>query len=372
MRIGVPKETLRHEHRVGLTPFSAARLVNQGHQVFVERDAGKDSHFRDEDYTEAGAMIVYRPDEAYGRADLVCRVSALAPQEVHDVVRGTTLLGFHHVAVAPREVIASLVEKEVSLVAYEMIEDAQGRRPILASQSEIAGKMVVQTAAHLLQHEEGGRGIILSGVAGVAPATVVVLGAGTVGLNAARAAVALGAHVIVLDWDPDRLRSVMGAASCHLVTALASRRNLRRYTRIADVVIGAVMIPGGRAPFLVTEDMVASMKPGAVILDVSIDQGGCVETSRPTSLDNPTFTVGGVIHYCVPNLTTNAPRTASRALGISSIRHICAIANEGLDAALELHPGLGRGVYIYKGRVTNKAAAEALGMEFTPLSELLP
>ncbi len=371
MRIGVPKETLRHEHRVGLTPFGVARLVHKGHQVFVERDAGRDSHFRDEDYVEAGASIVYRPEEAYGRADIVCRVSSIAPEEVQFLAPGTTLIGFHHMAVAPREVVSVMMEREISAIGYELIEDSAGRRPVLASQSEIAGRMAVSTAAELLQFERGGRGIILGGVAGVAPATVVVLGAGTVGRNAARTAVALGAHVIVLDWDPSRLREVMQAASCHLVTALASRRNLHRYTQIADVVIGAVMIPGGRAPFLVTEAMVAEMKEGSVILDISIDQGGCVETSRPTTLDNPTFQVNGVTHFCVSNLTTNAPRTASRSLAISAIAYVSEIAGEGLETALKTHPGMGLGAYLYRGRVTNQPAADAMGLDYTPLSDLL-
>ncbi len=373
MRIGVPKETLRHEHRVGLTPFAVSRLVNHGHQVYIERDAGKDSHFSDEDYTAAGATIVYRPEEAYGRADLVCRVSALGPEEVQFLTPGTTLLGFQHLAVAPKEVVNQLIEREVTVVGYEIVEGSHHSRPVLSALGEIAGRMVINTATTLLEHESGGRGIILGSVPGVAPATVVVLGGGTVGRTAAATATALGAHVIVLDMDIEHLRRVVDACQGHnIVTAVASKRNLARYTEIADVLIGAVMVPGGRSPYVVSEQMVASMKPGSAIIDVAIDQGGCVETSRPTTLDDPTFKVNGVTHFCVPNITTNAPRTASRALSISAIPHILEVANEGLDTALRNHAGLARGVYLYRGRMVNQLTAETLGLEHATLADLIP
>lgn len=374
MRIGVPRETLRHEHRVGLTPFGVSRFVHRGHEVYVERDAGKDSHFSDEDYVGAGATIVYRPEEVYGRAEVVCRVSSLNLEEVQLLAPGSTILGFHHLAVAPRPLLDQLLERQITAIGYELLEcdTEECRRPVLTSQSEIAGRLAVTMAARLLEHEEGGRGIILGGVAGVPPATVVILGAGTVGLTAAKVAGSLGAHVIVLDSNPQRLRVAISLCSQHLATAVASPRNLRRYTAIADVLIGAVMIPGGRTPYLVTEQMVGSMKRGSVILDVSIDQGGCVETSRPTSLDSPTFKVSGVTHYCVPNMTTNVPRTASRSLTIASITHLLTLADAGLDKALTFHPGLARGVYLYRGKIVNEAAARSLGLDHSMLEDLLP
>ena len=373
MRIGVPKERSCHEHRVGLTPFGVSRLVHQGHEVYVERDAGRDSHFSDEDYVGAGATIVYRPDEVYGRAELVCRVGNLDAEETRFLAPGTAVLGFHHLAVTPKRVLAELVEREITAIGYELVESDSGdcRRPVLTSQSEIAGRLAISMAARLLEHEEGGRGIILGNVPGVPPATVVILGAGTVGTTAAQVAAALGAHVIVLDSHLPRLREAVTAGAQHVVTALASPRNLRRYASIADVLIGAVMIPGGRTPYLVTEEMVTTMKRGSVIIDVSIDQGGCVATSRPTTPDSPTFQVSGVTHYCVPNMTTNVPRTASRALTISAINQIVGTANAGIDRALQAHPGLASGVYLYRGTMVNEAAAAAVGMKATALHEML-
>ena len=371
MRIGIPRETSRHEHRVGLTPFGVSRLVNLGHEVYIERGAGKDCHFTDEDYEEAGAHVVYSTDEAYQRAELVCRVGTLTAEDVERMPAGLTVAGFLHVAMTPRAVVDKLAEKEITLLGYEVLEADKGGRPVLRSLSEIAGQMVVHCAAHLLEYESGGRGVILGGVPGIAPATVVILGAGTVGRRAACLALAAGAHVIVLDTDLDKMRRAMGENCRHVVTALATPRNLRRFTAIADVLIGAVAIPGGRAPFLVTEEMVRQMKPGSVILDVSIDQGGCVETSRPTTPDNPTFKVHGVTHFCVPNMTANAPRTASRALTIAALPFLVRIAGEGLETALAASPGLRQGIYMYRGRMVNELAAAALGLSPTRLGDLL-
>jgi alanine dehydrogenase len=371
MNIGVPREIFRHEHRVGLTPFGVSRLANRGHQVFVEHGAGEDSHFEDEHYAAAGASIVFRAEEVYQRSELVCRVSALAPAEVDLVRPGSVLSGFFHLAVVPREIVDRLAALEVSLLGYELVEDREGHRPLLVSFGEIAGHMVVHTAAHLLEHDSGGRGILLGGAPGIAPATVVILGAGTVGRTAARLFAAFGAHVIVLDAELGRLRDLMAAVPGNVVTAVASERNLDRFTAVADVLVGAVLIPGGRAPFLVTEPMVQRMKAGSVILDLSIDQGGCVETSRPTQPDNPTFELHGVTHYCVPNMTANLPRDASRALTLGALPSLQRLADEGLEEALRTDPGLGRGMYLYRGKVANEQTAQSLGLDYVPLSELL-
>ncbi|MBP7146779.1 MAG: alanine dehydrogenase [Acidobacteria bacterium] len=363
MRIGIPKETLRHEHRVGLTPFGVSRLTSVGHQVFVGRDAGQDSHFSDADYVAAGATIVHDADEVYGRSELVCRVGSPAPDELAILPPGCTVCGFLHLAVAPRDVVRRMIDGRLTMIGYELIEDGSGERPVLTPFSIIAGEMAIHIAASLLECRSGGRGLILGGVPGVPPATVTILGAGTVGRTAARHALASGAHVIVLDADLSKLRAVLESTEHRAVTALATPRNLERFTSISDVVIGAVLIPGARAPYLVTEDMVREMKMGAVIVDLSIDQGGCVETSRPTSADNPTFRVHGVTHYCVPNMTASAPRSASRALTIAATPYLARIAEEGLDAALDAGDGLASGLYMREGRLVNQATAAALGLE---------
>jgi alanine dehydrogenase len=370
MKIGVPKETLRHEHRVGLTPFGVSRLTSLGHEVYVERDAGKDAHFENEDYVKAGATVVYSSEEAYGRADLVCRVGSLTADEVHLLRPETTICGFLHLAIASKETMQRLTERRISMVGWEIVGD-NGRRPVLAALSEIAGHMVVHTAGHLLETGSGGRGVIIGSIPGIAPATVVILGAGTVGRTASQHFLALGAHVILMDQDISKLRLALEHQSRNVVTAVSSPRNLARFTQIADVVLGCVLVPGARAPFLVSEEMVSRMKPGSVILDLSIDQGGCVETSRPTTADHPTYKAHGVTHYCVPNMTANAPRTASRAMTLAALPFVTRLAEEGLEAGLRRDPGLARGTYTYRGRLVNEVAAAALGLAPARLSDLL-
>ncbi len=371
MKIGVPKERARHEHRVGLTPFGVQRLTALGHEVVLEAGAGDDAHLRDTDYEAAGGKIVFHHDEVFGRSELICRVGALALNEVAMLREGATICGFLHLSVSPRDVLAALAARRATLVGYEIVEDRHGRRPMLVAISELAGKMAIQVAGTLLQHEEGGRGLVLGGIPGIAPATVVVLGAGTVGRTAAQTALALGAHVIVLDSDMDKLRDAVAVCGPHLVTAVASTRNLAKFTRIADALIGAVFIPGSRAPFVVTESMVKAMKQGSVIIDLAIDQGGCVETSRPTTLGAPTFTNHGVTHYCVPNMTANVSRTASRALTLSGLPFLTWMAEGGIDGALRADVGLRRGVYMYRGQVVHAHVAQAMGVPPATLDELL-
>jgi alanine dehydrogenase len=257
------------------------------------------------------------------------------------------------------------------VIGYETVEDEAGGHPVLRALSEIAGRMAVHRAADLLEYESGGRGIVLGNVPGIPPPTVVVLGAGTAGWTAASTALACGAHVIVMDAEMARLRHATRHGCGSAVTALASPRNLSRFVPIADVLIGAVLIPGGRAPYVVDEELVKAMKPGSVILDLSIDQGGCVATSRPTTCDNPTFKRHGVTHYCVPTMTTNVPRTASRATTLAALPFLTQIADEGLSRALRSNPGLSRGVYVYRGKLVHDPAARALGMDVTALADLL-
>lgn len=371
MIIGIPRETERLEHRVGMTPFSVSRLVRAGHAVVVERDAGAEAHFSDRDYTEAGAEIGYSAEEVYQRADLVCQVGTIRPGELDLVRSGSLVAAFHHLAVAPRATLDRLRSLDTTLIGYEIIEDEKGDRPILLSMSDLAGQLAIHEAAHLLQIHSGGRGILLGNTPGVPAATVLVLGAGSVGTVAARHAAAIGAQVIVMDEDLRKLQLVHRALGGRVVTCMFDEMQLARYVAMADAVIGAVLIPGGRSPFLVTEEMVRSMRPGSVIVDVSIDQGGCVETSRPTTLDNPTFRVHDVVHYCVPNMTANIARTASRALTDVILPYILRIAEDGLETVVREDPGFGCGLYMYRGRIVNEVVAHLMGVEVEPLAGLL-
>ncbi len=370
MVIGIPRETRRTEHRVGLNPFSVSRLVRDGHAVFVESRAGEAAHFDDEDYRRAGAHIAYLTEEAYRRADLLCRVGRLERDEIDLLAPGASVCGFQHLVVAPRPDIERLLERRLTVIGYERIRGARGDRPVLVPQSEIGGRLAVQIAAHYLQCGAGGRGVLLGNIPGVPPPTVVILGAGTAGHAAARQALASGAHVIVLDEDLGKLAAIARAVDDRAVTALVAEDRLRTYTRIADVVIGAVHVPGERAPYVVSEDMVQCMKPGSVIVDLSIDQGGCVETSRPTTPDQPTFVRHGVVHYCVPNMTANVARTASRALANAALPYVRAIAAKSARAFAD-DPGLAEGVLLFRGEITDGTLARRLGVPAAPVLDRL-
>jgi alanine dehydrogenase len=371
MIIGVPREVHRHEHRVGLTPFAVSRLVQHGHTVCVETGAGEEAHFHDRDYEKSGAQFVYTSEEAYRRADLVCRVAMLGAEDLELLRPGSIVCGFQHLAIAPRDVVTRLMQLDTTLISYELIRSTGDERPVLVPFSEMGGRLAVQLAAHYLQIESGGRGVLLGNLPGVPPPTVLILGAGGVGRSAARLALAMGAHVIVLDEDVEKLAALNRCLGDQVVTALAAEARLAQYTPIADVVIGAVLIPGERAPFVVTETMVRSMKKGSVIVDVSIDQGGCVETSRPTTLDDPTFTAHGVVHYCVPNMTASIARTASRALAHAALSYLLELAGKGLDRALAEDPGLAAGTSLFRGKVVQHTLGQALGVEATPIDRLL-
>lgn len=371
MLIGVPKEIHRLEHRVGLTPFAVSQLVTDGHTVFVETGAGAGAFFRDQDFEEAGAQIVYGPEEPYHRSDLVCRVSRPSTQEIDLLKPGGIIMAFQHLAVLPKENIKRFMELGLTLLGYELIEDEVGDFPVLNPFSEMAGHMAIPLASHNLQAERGGRGILIGNVPGVPPATVLILGAGTVGTAAARSALGDGAHVLVVDEDMTKLRALSRELIGRPVTTMCTKERLSRYTEIADVVIGAILIPGERAPFLVTEEMVKKMKQGSVIIDISIDQGGCVETSRPTTLDQPTFIQHGVVHYCVGNMTSNVPRTASRVLTNAALPYVMALAQKGFAGALKADSALARGVYLYQGKMLHPALGDHYGIPTHNLNDLL-
>jgi len=371
MIIGVARETQRHEHRVALTPFAVANLTEAGHEVVMESGAGTEAHFEDADFTRAGARLVYQAEEVFRRADVVCRIEPPAMEEIDMLRPGSIAFGFYELAVAPREKVERILENGVTAIGWEMVQDEKGDRPVLRPLADMAGRMAVTLAAYYLQIEQGGRGILLGNVPGVPPATVLILGAGAVGRAAAREAVASGAHVIMIDAEYQRLHSVHREFGGRVVTAVAGLDRLEKFTPIADVVIGAVHVPGARAPFVVTEEMVRAMKPGSVIFDISIDQGGCVETSRPTSVDHPTFIVHDVIHYCVPNMTATIARTASRALVNAALPYVRAVADHGLERALREDPGLAAGVYALNGKLVNAHIGQSLGLPATPVSELI-
>jgi alanine dehydrogenase len=371
MNIGIPNETLKNENRVSLTPSAVATLANLGHALFLESQAGKATRFSDESYRNAGATVVYSKEEVYRRCELVCAVEPPTLEEIRLMEAGQTAFSFLNLPVARQQFVDEITRKKITTVGYELIENDEGDRPVIHSMSEIAGQVSVFIAARYLETGDHGRGIILGGIAGVAPAAVVVLGAGVVGTEAARTAVGLGAQVIVLDTDLRRLRNIDRLLLKRVTTALATPVNIRKSTAYADVLIGAVFIRGERAPHIVSEEMVRSMKPGAVVVDVSIDQGGCVETSRPTTLQNPSFVFHDVIHYCVPNITSTVARTATYALTNSILPFVSEIAAKGSRRALAENKGLAKGVCIFDGHCTQEMAKTIFGKDFTPVESLL-
>ncbi len=370
MNIGIIKEQSDREHRVALTPAGVHSLVEQGTTIYIEQGAGNMCRYQDDEYEDAGATIVYQREEAYGRADLILKVSRPAPEELAMMNEGKTLFSFLHLPVAGEKYLSNLISKKINSIGFELVED-NGTLPILYAMSEIAGSMSVQIAARYLETTQGGRGVLLGGIAGVPPAAVVVLGAGVVGISAAQAALGAGAHVIILDRDVNRLRTAEQIFRKNVTTAVANQYNLSKSIRYADVFIGAIMIKGERSPVVVTEGMVKTMKSGAVIVDVSIDQGGCVETSRPTSLVDPVFVRHNVVHYCVPNIPSSVARTATNGLNNAVLPYLLRIQQDGLSASLKTGPGFAKGVCTYAGKCTNDVIARRYESEYTPLEHLL-
>ncbi len=369
MNIGVPRERRADEHRVGLTPAGVEMLASAGHTCSIEKDAGRGAGFADIEYERAGGRIVYSGEEAYGRADLVVKVAKPTREEAEWLRQGSTLMGFMHLAIGRRDRVESLLEREVTAIAYETIQAENGSLPVLAPLSHLGGLMTPQVAGTLLQNNKGGKGITLSGIPGVPPAEVAILGAGTFGTAAARAFLGLGSSVYVLDQDLDRLQKLEEKLrlGSHLVTMVAHASNIRKVAAFADVLIGAIHVPGTRSAVVVTREMVRAMKPRSVIMDIAIDQGGCVETSRPTTHRDPTFIEESVIHYCVPNMTSVVARSATYALANAAWPFITEVADHGLEAALSSLPALGRGVATHRGHVVNPMLAVHLGVREEPL-----
>jgi alanine dehydrogenase len=368
MLIGLPKEVKDNESRVGLTPGAVKALVRRGHRVLVQRGAGEGSSLSDEEYQEAGADIVPEASDAWS-AEMVVKVKEPIPSEYRYLRAGLILFTYLHLA-ADRSLTEAMLASGVTGVAYETVQTPDGKLPLLMPMSEVAGRMATQVGATYLQRTHGGRGILIGGVPGVAPANVVVLGGGTVGANAARVAVGLGAQVTVLDINHDRLQYLDDIYQGALQTRASDEYNIEEAVYEADLVIGAVLIPGKRAPWLITRDMLPHMRRGSVIVDVAVDQGGCVESARPTTHSNPTYIEEGVLHYCVANMPGAVPRTSTFALNNQTMNYTLRLASEGLDAIHNSTP-LQLGLNTHRGMLTYPGVAEAFGMPCTePLAAL--
>lgn len=365
MRIGVPKEIKTDEYRVALMPVGAEVLVKQGHEVLIEAQAGVGSGFTDEMYSAAGARIVETAEEVFERSEMIIKVKEPQPTEITKFKPGQIVFTYFHFA-ASQELTQGCLEAGITAIAYETIRDRAGRLPCLTPMSEIAGKMSIQEGAKFLEKPMMGRGILLGGVPGVEPAKVVVLGGGASGTNAAKVAAGLGASVIIMDVNLERLRYLSDVMPANVVTLYSDPQNIRQHVREADLVVGAVLIPGARAPRLVSREDVRNMKHGAVLVDISIDQGGCFETSRPTTHQNPTYLVDHVVHYCVTNMPGAVGRTSTIALCNATLSYAQRIAAKGFEKAAQEDPGFADGINLVQGRVTNSAVAESFKMQYQP------
>jgi alanine dehydrogenase len=363
MRIGVPREIKVHEYRVGMTPSSVREAVARGHEVLIERDAGRGIGASDAVYEKAGAKIAASAEEVFARAEMLVKVKEPQPAERKRLRAGQVLFTYLHLAPDPEQ-CRDLVNSGAVCIAYETVTRPGGGLPLLAPMSEVAGRMAVQAGAKCLEREMGGMGILLGGVPGVPPAKIAILGAGVVGTNAAQIAAGSGARVVLIDRSVDALRRIEAMLGARVVTVYSNRDNIESNVMSADLVIGAVLVPGAAAPKLVSRELVARMKPGSVIVDVAIDQGGCCETSRPTTHADPTYVVDNVVHYCVANMPGAVPRTSTYALNNATLPFVLALADKGWRAALGADPHLKNGLNVCGGQVTCREVAEALGYPF--------
>jgi len=368
--IGVPKEVKDHETRVGCVPSMIFALRDRGHEVLVERGAGIGSSIPDEDYAESGAIILDSAADVWGRADLVVKVKEPQPSEYAYFRPGLILFTYLHLAPLP-ELTEALVESRVSAVAYETIRERDNSLPLLTPMSEVAGRMAVQVGAQYLERPNGGRGILLGGIPGVAPANVAVIGGGVVGHNAAKMACGLGANVTIIDRNLNRLRELDDIYSNSIRTLASNTYTIREAVRNADLVVGAVLIPGASAPKLVRRDMVSRMRPGSVVVDVAIDQGGCVETAHATTHTDPIYYVDGVLHYCVSNMPAAVPHTSTFGLTNATVPYLLTLADKGLARACEESPAIKEGVNTYQGEITYPAVAESQGKEWRELESVM-
>ena len=370
MTIGVPKEVKDHESRVGVTPAGVKALVEAGHKVLVETNAGELSAFPDDDYQNAGAEIVGSAYDVWRLADMVVKVKEPTEKEYRHFREGLVLFTYLHLA--PLTALTdALLENKVTGIAYETVRDRQGTLPLLTPMSEVAGRMSVQVGATFLEKEHGGRGVLLGGVPGTLPGNVCVIGGGIVGTNAAKIALGMGARVTLVDLNLNRLREIDDIFGGRVHTLASNSYNVERAVSDADLVIGGVLIPGAAAPKIVTKAMVSKMKKGAVIVDVAIDQGGCIETARPTTHTDPSFVIDGVVHYCVTNMPAAVPYTSTLALTNATQPYVVKLANMGAKAAIQSDPGIAEGVNTYDGSLTYEAVARAQQREWTAIGQLV-
>jgi alanine dehydrogenase len=370
MRVGVPREVKNREYRVALTPAGVTELVRAGHEVLVERGAGEGSSIPDADFIAVGARIVPDADDVWADADLLLKVKEPVAEEYDRLRAGQTLFTYLHLA-ASKECTDALVASGTTAIAYETVQTADGALPLLAPMSEVAGRMAPQVGAHSLERAHGGRGVLLGGVSGVYAAKVVVIGAGVSGMNAAAIALGMQAEVVVLDRDIDKLRAADRIYQGHLQTVASNAYEVEQAVLDADLVIGAVLVPGAKAPTLVSNDQVSRMKPGSVLVDIAVDQGGCFEDTRPTTHDDPTYRVHDSIFYCVANMPGAVPNTSTHALTNVTLPYVMALANEGTVAAVAGNRALAHGVNVVDGHVVLPEVAEAHGMAAVPLQEVL-
>ncbi|HTD06742.1 alanine dehydrogenase [Undibacterium sp.] len=370
MLIGVPKEIKNHEYRVGLTPSSVHEIVGHGHQVLVERQAGAGIGVSDADYQAAGAQIVASAAEVFARAEMVVKVKEPQAAERAQLRPGQILFTYLHLAPDPQQT-EDLVKSGAVCIAYETVTSDQGGLPLLAPMSEVAGRMSIQCGARCLEKSQGGRGMLLGGVPGVAPAKVVILGGGVVGSNAAMMAIGMGAEVVVLDRSLEAMRSLVRQFGSRLQTVYSTSDAVEQHVLSADLVIGGVLIPGAAAPKLVTRAMIGRMRAGAVVVDVAIDQGGCFETSHATTHAEPTYVVDGVVHYCVANMPGGVPRTSTYALNNATLPFVLALADKGYRRAIQDDRHLANGLNVYRGDITCKAAADALGYPYKSFTQAM-
>ena len=363
MIVGVPKEIKSDEHRVSMIPVGVEELVRRGHEVLLERSCGLGSGITDEEYTQVGAKLVDTPEEIFDRSELIVKVKEPLPAEYGLLREGQVVFTYFHFA-ASRELTEAIRESEIVAIAYETIRTEAGDHPLLTPMSEVAGKMSIQEGAKYLERPMLGRGILLGGVPGVAPAEVAIIGGGIVGTNAAKVAAGLGARVIILDINLDRLRYLSDIMPPNVVTLMSDAHNIRYCIRHADLLIGAVLIEGALAPVLVTRDMLKTMRPGSVVVDVAVDQGGCIETTRPTTHREPTFIEEGVLHYCVPNMPGAVGRTSTFALANVTLPYALELADRGYQASCRENVALKRGVNIHRGAITNRAVAATFDLPF--------
>jgi alanine dehydrogenase len=371
MRIGVPKEIKSHERRVGLVAESVRELTARGHAVLVETGAGDGIGQPDDVYRAAGAEIAADAAAVFEAADMVVKVKEPQPQECAMLRPGQVLFTYLHLAPDPVQA-RGLVQSRCTAIAYETVTSPKGGLPLLAPMSEVAGRMATQVAARCLENSAGGAGILMGGVPGVEPGKVVILGGGVAGSNALAIAVGMGADAVVIDRDVDRLRALDAHYGTRIRTVHSNAAAIERHVLAADAVIGTVLLPGAAAPKLVTRDLVARMKPGSVIVDVAVDQGGCAETTHATTHDDPTFIVDGVVHYCVANMPGGVARTSAFALNNATLPHVLAIAGKGVERALAEDPHLRNGLNVCRGAITHAAVANDLAVPYVPPAELLP